>query len=63
MLGEGAIDIPGVLDTIENTGFSGHVTVELYTYSEDAEGAASRAFKYLCGWRGGRGARHLQGRP
>jgi sugar phosphate isomerase/epimerase len=51
MLGDGAIDIPGVLERIENTGFSGFVTVELYTYSEDAEGAARRAFQYLRGWR------------
>ena len=29
MLGEGAIDIRGVLETIESTGFSGFVTVEL----------------------------------
>jgi len=51
MLGDGAIDIPGVLESIENTGFSDYVTVELYTYSEDAEGAASRAFQYLRDWR------------
>jgi len=51
MLGDGAIDIPGVLETIENTGFAGCVTVELYTYSEDAEGAAKRAFQYLRNWR------------
>ncbi len=43
MLGEGAIDIPGILETIENTGFSGYVTVELYTYSENAEEAARNA--------------------
>ena len=47
MLGEGAIDIQGVLETIESTGFSGFVTVELYTYSENAEEAARRAFEYL----------------
>jgi sugar phosphate isomerase/epimerase len=51
MLGEGAIDIPSVLDTLDNTGFSGYVTVELYTYSEDAEKAARGAFKYLSDWR------------
>lgn len=51
MLGEGAMDIPGVLHTIEDTGFSGFVTVELYTYSDDAEGAAKRALQYLRGWR------------
>ncbi len=51
MLGEGAIDIPGVLEAIENTGYSGFVTVELYTYSENAEEAARRAFRYLSDWR------------
>ncbi len=51
MPGEGAIDLPGVLETIESTGFSGYVTVELYTYSENAGDAARRAFEYLRGWR------------
>jgi len=51
MLGEGAIDIPGVLETIDGTGFSGFVTVELYTYSENAEEAARNAFRYLSEWR------------
>jgi len=51
MLGEGAIDIPGVLETIETTGFPGYVTVELYTYSQNAEEAAMRAFRYLSNWR------------
>jgi sugar phosphate isomerase/epimerase len=51
MPGEGAIDILGILETIENTGFSGFVTVELYTYSENAEEAARSAFKYLSDWR------------
>jgi len=50
MLGEGAIDIPGVLETIESTGFAGYVTVELYTYSQNAEEAARRAFGYLRNW-------------
>ncbi len=47
MLGDGAIDIEGILETIESTGFAGFVTVELYTYSENAEEAARRAFEYL----------------
>jgi len=50
MPGDGAIDIPGVLETIKNTGFSGYVTVELYTYSQNAEEAARRAFGYLRNW-------------
>ncbi len=51
MLGEGAIDIPGVLETIETTGFAGYVTVELYTYSQNAGEAARHAFRYLSNWR------------
>ncbi|MGA2026683.1 MAG: sugar phosphate isomerase/epimerase family protein [Syntrophobacteraceae bacterium] len=51
MPGEGAIDIPGVLEAIKNTGFAGYVTVELYTYSQNAEEAARRAFRYLKDWR------------
>ncbi len=51
MLGEGAIDIPGVLGAIEATGYSGFVTVELYTYVEMAEKAAGDAFKYLQNWK------------
>jgi len=51
MLGEGAIDIPGVLNSIEATGFPGFVTVELYTYAENAEEAARDAFQYLRDWR------------
>jgi sugar phosphate isomerase/epimerase len=54
MLGDGAVDIPGVLEAIENSGFAGYVTVELYTYSEDAQWAAGRAFEYLSDWRKGR---------
>jgi sugar phosphate isomerase/epimerase len=55
MPGEGAINIPGVLEAIENTGFAGFVTVELYTYSQNAGEAARGAFDYLCRWRKRRG--------
>jgi sugar phosphate isomerase/epimerase len=51
MLGEGAMDIPKVLTTIQQTGYSGFVTVELYTYESDAEGAAGKALDYLRAWR------------
>jgi sugar phosphate isomerase/epimerase len=51
MLGKGAIDIPGVLDLIEKTGYTGFVTVELYTYVDKAEAAAREAFEYLKRWR------------
>ncbi len=47
MLGEGAIDIPAVLRTIEGIGYCGYVTVELYTYEHMAIDAARNAFKYL----------------
>jgi len=51
MLGEGAINIPDVLDTIRETGFQGFVTVELYTYESAASEAALTAFNYLAPWR------------
>ncbi|MFZ2446874.1 MAG: sugar phosphate isomerase/epimerase family protein [Syntrophobacteraceae bacterium] len=50
-LGDGAVDIPGVLAAIERTGFAGFVTVELYTYHETAKDAARKAFDYLLNWR------------
>jgi sugar phosphate isomerase/epimerase len=53
MLGNGAIDIPGVLGTIDTVGFGGFVTVELYTYESQAEEAAREAFRYLEDWRKG----------
>lgn len=53
MLGNGAIDIPGVLGTIDAIGFEGFVTVELYTYESQAEEAAREAFRYLENWQKG----------
>jgi sugar phosphate isomerase/epimerase len=50
MLGHGAIDLFGVLDTIEEIGYQGFVTVELYTYEHAAEDAALESFHYLQGW-------------
>lgn len=47
MLGEGAIDIPRVLDAISETGFDGFVTVELYTYEDQPVEAVQTAWKYL----------------
>lgn len=55
MLGEGAIAIPGVLDVIDNSEFSGFVTVELYTCADRPEAAARDAFKYLQNWKKTRG--------
>ncbi len=53
MLGEGALDIPGILDAIEKTGYDGYVTVELYPYQDSAELTAHAARDYLrrvCGY-------------
>ncbi len=50
-LGAGAIDLPNVLNTIEEIGYTGFVTVELYTYEDSAPEAAAAAFKYLERWR------------
>jgi sugar phosphate isomerase/epimerase len=52
-LGTGAIDIPRVLRSIEETGFDGYVTVELYTYEDQPGEAAREAFEYLQRWRAG----------
>lgn len=61
MLGHGAIDLTGVLAAIRDTGYSGYVTVELYTYEHAAEEAAREAFDYLRKW--GEGARSSAGPP
>jgi sugar phosphate isomerase/epimerase len=50
MPGKGAIDLKRVLRTIEATGYTGFVTVELYTYEDQAEFAAREAFRYLREW-------------
>jgi sugar phosphate isomerase/epimerase len=49
--GQGVIDLSGVLDEISFSGFDGFVTVELYTYEHDPEGAARSALEYLKGLR------------
>jgi len=46
-LGEGAMDIDGFLTAIENTDYSGFITVELYPYEETAKETARRALNYL----------------
>lgn len=48
-LGEGAIDLPAVLQAITEIGYQGFVTVELYPYQEEAPQAAERALRYLQG--------------
>jgi sugar phosphate isomerase/epimerase len=55
MPGEGAMDLFLVLDVIQNTGYKGYVTVELYNYEDRAVEAATKAFEYLCRWREARG--------
>ncbi|MCK9228819.1 MAG: sugar phosphate isomerase/epimerase [Syntrophorhabdaceae bacterium] len=45
--GYGAINIREVLNAIDRTGYSGFVTVELYTYEDRPVEAARLAFKYL----------------
>lgn len=45
--GRGAIPMRDVLAAIGDTGFDGFVTVELYPYSDDPEGAAKEALHYL----------------
>jgi len=51
MLGKGAIDLPGVLDAIDEICYEGFVTVELYTYEDRAGEAAFDAYRYLLQWR------------
>lgn len=51
MLGDGAIDLFGTLNTIEKIGYEGFVTVELYTYEHAPEEAARNAFEYLEKWK------------
>ena len=46
-LGDGGMDIPGILKSIENTGYKGFVTVELYPFLSDPAATAETAYKYL----------------
>jgi len=53
MPGKGGINIKGVLDTIEKTGYKGFITVELYPYLDAPEIAATEAKTYIkeiCGY-------------
>jgi sugar phosphate isomerase/epimerase len=45
--GKGSIDFRSVLDAIDDIGYNGFVTVELYPYQENPVQAASEAFNYL----------------
>ena len=46
-LGDGAMDVDGFLQAVEDTGYDGFVTVELYPYEETAAETARGAMTYL----------------
>jgi sugar phosphate isomerase/epimerase len=46
-LGEGGMDVDGFLETLEDAGHEGFVTIELYPYEETAEETARDAMGYL----------------
>lgn len=46
-LGDGAMDIDGFLQAVEDSGYDGYVTVELYPYQETAAETAQGAMDYL----------------
>jgi len=46
-LGEGAMDIDGFLEAVDDSGYDGFVTVELYPYQETAAETAREAYAYL----------------
>lgn len=46
-LGDGAMDIDGFLETLDEWGYDGFVTVELYPYEETAAETAREAMAYL----------------
>jgi sugar phosphate isomerase/epimerase len=45
--GHGAIDFPATLAAIKRTGYTGWLTVELYPYIDDPDGAAREARQFL----------------
>jgi sugar phosphate isomerase/epimerase len=45
--GTGAIDFPEVIQAIRETGYEGWLTVELYPFVEDPDGAARDALALL----------------
>lgn len=46
-LGDGALDVDGFLSAVEDSGYDGFVTVELYPYEETAAETARDALAYL----------------
>lgn len=49
-LGDGAMDIPAILDALQETGYDGWITVELYPYENNPIETACRARTYLKQW-------------
>jgi sugar phosphate isomerase/epimerase len=52
--GDGAIDMPAVLQTLEEIGYAGWVTIELYPYVDDPDQAARTSLERVMGWRAGK---------
>jgi len=46
--GRGSIDFRPVFDAMDDIGYRGFVTVELYPYQDNPANAAKEAYKYLC---------------
>jgi sugar phosphate isomerase/epimerase len=46
--GNGAIDFRGVFDAMDDIGYNGFVTVELYPYQDNPVRTAEEAYSYLC---------------
>ena len=45
--GEGDLDFAAVFDALDDVGYDGFATLELYTYPHDPDGAAERAYEAL----------------
>src|SRR3712207_7415759 len=46
--GRGSIDFRSVFDAMDDIGYRGFVTVELYPYQDNPVEAAKEAYSYLC---------------
>jgi sugar phosphate isomerase/epimerase len=46
--GKGSIDFRSVFDAMDDIGYRGFVTVELYPYQDNPIYAAKEAYSYLC---------------
>ena len=45
--GRGAIDLAATLEAIDQTGYNGWITVELYPYIDQPDTAAQEAYQFL----------------